>query len=207
MQGIRHIIFDLGGVILNIDYNRTSRAFEALGVEDFGKHYSQMHADSLFEDLETGRVSEAEFVHKLKGVLPEGVSDEQIIAAWNAMLLDYPVARLQVLQQLRNHYDLFLLSNTNAIHMAAFNKILEKERGIPSLAAFFDRTYYSHLMGCRKPEPEAWQMVLEENGLKPEHTLFIDDTLPNVEAAQALGIRSIHLQAPATILDIFKPKG
>jgi putative hydrolase of the HAD superfamily len=90
--------------------------------------------------------------------------------------------------------------------MKAFNKILEKERGIPSLAAFFDKTYYSHLMGCRKPEPEAWQMVLDENGLKPEHTLFIDDTLPNVEAARALGIQSVHLQSPGTVLDIFKPK-
>lgn len=206
MQGIKHIIFDLGGVILNIDYNRTARAFEALGVEDFGKHYSQIHASSLFEDLETGRVTEAEFVHKLQSVLPEGVTESQIIDAWNAMLLDYPVARLQLLQQLRNHYDLFLLSNTNAIHLAAFNKILEKERGIPSLAAFFDKSYYSHLMGCRKPEPEAWQMVLDQNGLKPEQTLFIDDTLANVEAAKALGIRTIHLQAPATILDIFKPK-
>lgn len=207
MQGIKHIIFDLGGVILNIDISRTARAFEAVGVEDFGKHYSQAHVSTLFNDLETGRVSEAEFVHKMKCVLPEGVTDEQVIGAWNAMLLDYPVARLQLLQQLRNQYDLFLLSNTNAIHLAAFNKILEKERGIPSLGAFFDKTYYSHLMGCRKPEAAAWQMVLDQNGLKPEHTLFIDDTLPNVEAARELGIRSIHLQAPATILDIFKPKG
>ncbi|MGE7773293.1 HAD family hydrolase [Chitinophaga sp. NPDC101104] len=206
MQGIRHIIFDLGGVILNIDISRTARAFEALGLDNFGKHYSQAHVSTLFNDLETGRVSEQEFVDKMKCVLPEGTTDQQVIDAWNALLLDYPVARLQLLQQLRNHYDLFLLSNTNAIHMKAFNKILERERGIPSLAAFFDKTYYSHLMGCRKPEPEAWQMVLDENGLKPEHTLFIDDTLPNVEAARALGIQSVHLQSPGTVLDIFKPK-
>ncbi|WP_341842219.1 HAD family phosphatase [Chitinophaga caseinilytica] len=206
MQGIRHIIFDLGGVILNIDISLTARAFESLGLDNFGKHYSQAHVSTLFNDLETGRVSEQEFVDKMKSVLPEGTTDQQVIDAWNALLLDYPVARLQLLQQLRNHYDLFLLSNTNAIHMKAFNKILERERGIPSLAAFFDKTYYSHLMGCRKPEPEAWQMVLDENGLKPEHTLFIDDTLPNVEAARALGIQSVHLQSPGTVLDIFKPK-
>lgn len=206
MQGIRHIIFDLGGVILNIDISLTARAFESLGLDNFGKHYSQAHVSTLFNDLETGRVSEQEFVDKMKRVLPEGTTDQQVIDAWNALLLDYPVARLQLLQQLRNHYDLFLLSNTNAIHMKAFNKILERERGIPSLAAFFDKTYYSHLMGCRKPEPEAWQMVLDENGLKPEHTLFIDDTLPNVEAARALGIQSVHLQSPGTVLDIFKPK-
>ncbi|WP_126245994.1 HAD family hydrolase [Chitinophaga rhizosphaerae] len=206
MQGIRHIIFDLGGVILNIDISLTARAFESLGLDNFGKHYSQAHVSTLFNDLETGRVSEQEFVGKMKSVLPEGTTDQQVIDAWNALLLDYPVARLQLLQQLRNHYDLFLLSNTNAIHMKAFNKILERERGIPSLAAFFDKTYYSHLMGCRKPEPEAWRMVLDENGLKPEHTLFIDDTLPNVEAARALGIQSVHLQPPGTVLDIFKPK-
>ena len=206
MQGIRHIIFDLGGVILNIDISLTARAFESLGLDNFGMHYSQAHVSTLFNDLEIGRVSEQEFVDKMKSVLPEGTTDQQVIDAWNALLLDYPVARLQLLQQLRNHYDLFLLSNTNAIHMKAFNKILERERGIPSLAAFFDKTYYSHLMGCRKPEPEAWQMVLDENGLKPEHTLFIDDTLPNVEAARALGIQSVHLQSPGTVLDIFKPK-
>ncbi|SIO47390.1 HAD family hydrolase [Chitinophaga niabensis] len=204
MQGIQHIIFDLGGVLLNIDYQLTHKAFTDLGIADFNTHFSQLHADSLFEDLETGKVSEEEFLEKIKEHLPEKTTNEAIITAWNAMLLDYPVARLQLLQQLRQHYNLFLLSNTNAIHLAAFNTILEKSRGISSLASFFDKTYYSHLVGLRKPGKEIYQLILDENDLRPEHTLFIDDTLPNVEAAKELGIQAIHLQAPKTILDIFR---
>lgn len=204
MQGIKHIIFDLGGVILNINYQLTSQAFKALGAQNFDELYNQFHANALFEDLETGRVTPEEFLARIKKHLPEGTTDEQIVEAWNAMLLDFPVARLQLLQQLRNHYDLFLLSNTNAIHLEALNRQLEKERGIPSLAAFFDRSYYSHLIGYRKPEKESYQVILDENGLKPEHTLFIDDTLPNIDGATALGIQTLHLQAPKTILDIFR---
>ncbi len=204
MQGIKHIIFDLGGVILNINYQLTSQAFKDLGAKNFDQLYNQFHANALFEDLETGRVTPEEFLAKIKEHLPEGTTDQQIIDAWDAMLLDFPLARLQLLQQLRNHYGLYLLSNTNAIHLKALNAILEKERGISSLGAFFDKSYYSHLIGYRKPEKEAYQVILDENGLKPEHTLFIDDTLPNVDAALALGIRAIHLQAPGTILDIFR---
>ncbi|GEP95019.1 HAD family hydrolase [Chitinophaga cymbidii] len=206
MQGIKHIIFDLGGVILNIDYKLTEKAFTDLGVKNFSELYSQFNANPLFEDLETGRVENDAFVQAMKPYLPETAGPEAVIGAWNAMLLDFPVARLQLLQQLRQHYDLYLLSNTNAIHLAAFNAILEKTRGIPSLDVFFDKSYYSHQIGYRKPEKEAYQIILDENSLQPEQTLFIDDTLPNVEAARALGIQAIHLQPPKTILDIFRPE-
>lgn len=205
MQGIKHIIFDLGGVILNIDYKRTEQAFTALGVKDFSSLYSQFNANPLFEDLETGRVESDAFVTAMLPYLPEGTTPEAITGAWNAMLLDFPLARLQLLQQLRQHYSLYLLSNTNAIHLAAFNAILEKSRGIPSLDEFFDKSYYSHQIGYRKPEKEAYQVILDENNLQPAETLFIDDTLPNVEAARELGIQTIHLQAPRTILDVFRP--
>lgn len=205
MQGIKHIIFDLGGVILNIDYKRTEQAFTALGVKDFSSLYSQFNANPLFEDLETGRVENDAFVTAMLPYLPEGTTPAAITGAWNAMLLDFPLARLQLLQQLRQHYSLYLLSNTNAIHLAAFNAILEKSRGIPSLDEFFDKSYYSHQIGYRKPEKEAYQVILDENNLQPAETLFIDDTLPNVEAARELGIQAIHLQAPRTILDVFRP--
>lgn len=205
MQGIKHIIFDLGGVILNIDYQRTDKAFTDLGVKNFSELYSQFHANPLFENLETGRVENADFVDAMRPYLPEGTPDQAIIDAWNAMLLDFPVARLQLLQQLSQYYNLYLLSNTNAIHLHALNAILEKSRGIPSLDMFFNKCYYSHEIGYRKPEKEAYQIILDENDLQPAQTLFIDDTLPNVEAAKELGIQTIHLQAPKTMLDIFKP--
>ncbi|HVI49231.1 MAG TPA: HAD family phosphatase [Chitinophaga sp.] len=206
MQGIKNIIFDLGGVILNINYKLTSEAFKALGVENFDELYTQFHGSSLFNNLETGHVSVEEFLKEIRQHVPETVTDAQICDAWNAMLLDFPLQRLQLLQQLRNHYGLFLLSNTNAIHLDAFNRILMESRGIPSLATFFDRAYYSHLMGQRKPDKEAYQMVLDENGLKAEETLFIDDTQPNIKGARAMGLQTIHLLPPKTILDIFRPQ-
>ncbi|MGX5818058.1 HAD family hydrolase [Chitinophaga lutea] len=206
MQGIKSIIFDLGGVLLNIDYQLTKKAFTALGADNFDELYSQFHANALFEDLETGRVNEEAFLERIRPHLRPEVPDHQIIDAWNAMLLDYPLARLQLLQQLRLHYNLYLLSNTNAIHLKEVNNILQRERGIPSLAAFFDKCYYSHEIGCRKPEKEAYQIILDEQRLRPEETLFIDDTLPNIDGARAVGLQTIHLQPPKTVLDIFRPK-
>ncbi|MFY0252958.1 HAD family hydrolase [Chitinophaga sp. 30R24] len=205
MKGIKNIIFDLGGVILNIDYQLTNNAFVALGVNNFHELYSQFHGSNLFNKLETGHISTEEFLAEMHKHIPENVTDQQITAAWNAMLLDFPLQRLQLLQQLRQHYNIYLLSNTNAIHLEAFNKLLQESRGIPSLGSFFDRAYYSHLMGHRKPDKAAYQIVLDENGLNAADTLFIDDTLPNIEGAKAAGLQTIHLQPPKTIMDIFRP--
>jgi len=204
MEGIKHIIFDLGGVILNINYQLTYNAFQELGVKDFTSLYNQFTLNSLFGDLETGRIEKVEFLAEMQKHTPEGTTDQQIIDAWNAMLLDFPVRRLQILQQLRQHYGLYLLSNTNAIHHEAFNHILQQSRGIPSLDVFFDKAYYSHLMGLRKPDKESYQLVLEENGLNPSETLFIDDTLPNIEGAKLVGLQTLHLLPPKTIADIFR---
>jgi len=204
MKGIKHIIFDLGGVIINLDYQLTYKAFEALGVKEFTSLYNQFSLNSLFDDLETGKVAPEVFLNEMEKHTAPGTTHQQIIDAWNAMLLDFPLRRLQILQQLRQHYGLYLLSNTNEIHMRAFNKILEESRGIPSLAAFFDKAYYSHQIGLRKPFRESFQLVLDENGLDPAETLFIDDTLPNIEGAKVVGLQTIHLLPPKTMADIFK---
>ncbi|HEY0271984.1 MAG TPA: HAD family phosphatase, partial [Chitinophaga sp.] len=204
-QGIRNIIFDLGGIILNIDYQRTTQAFKALGFDHFEQLYSQFHLSDLFDRFETGKITPDEFLDALQKEAPAHVTREQLKDAWNALLLDFPLARLQLLQQLRQHYNLYLLSNTNALHHQAFNKILQESRGIPSLATFFDRAYFSHIIGLRKPHAAAYQYVLDAHALKPEETLFIDDTLPNITGAGAVGLRTLHLPGPKTILDVFKP--
>ena len=207
LTGIRHIIFDLGGVLLNIDYTATERAFEALGIHDFRNKYSQLQQNSFFDDWETGRITAEEFIvgmQKTAGNLK--LSSTEIANAWNAMLLDFPLRRLQILQQLHIYYDLFLLSNTNEIHEQAFNKILYDSQGIHSIRHFFDRVYYSHEQGLRKPGKEIFEKILTENDLKAEHTLFIDDSPQHIETAKSLGIQTILLDKGMTIEDnIFLP--
>jgi putative hydrolase of the HAD superfamily len=208
IQGVRHIIFDLGGVILNLDYSATIKAFKELGIEDIEARFSQLNQSSFFDDWETGRIDRDAFINGLReaSVNPK-VTDEQLCNAWNAMMLDFPLRRLQILQQLRNQFDLFLLSNTNEIHEAGFNEILRRDHGLNSLGHFFDRVYYSHRVGMRKPDQEIFRFVLEQNGLKAEHTLFIDDNAQNIAAANGLGIQTILLENGMTMeVDIFRPK-
>ncbi len=207
MKNIRHIILDFGGVILNLDYNRTEQAFEALGIRDFADRYSQLKQNEVFDKLETGRISKEEFVHHLKELVGNNVSDQQVIDAWNAMLLDLPLRRLQILQQLQLHYDTFLLSNTNEIHEEAFNKTLKSLTGFDSMGIFFDKVYYSHRVGLRKPDPEIFNLILEQNGLDPEKTLFVDDSPQHIESAGKLGIQTIFLEPGMTIEEhIFRSK-
>lgn len=200
IKGIRHIIFDLGVVLLNLDYNRTEQTFRDIGIHNIGDMFSQMRQSSLFDDFETGRIPKADFIKALQEASATPVTGEDIIRAWNAMLLDFPLRRLQLLQQLRLHYDLFLLSNTNELHEEAFNLILSQAHGV-SIGMLFDKVYLSHRVGLRKPDTAIFKMLLEDNGLKAEQTLFIDDLLSNVEAAQSLGIQTIHLDKGMTIED------
>lgn len=207
ISGIRHIIFDLGGVLLNIDYQATERAFETLGIADFRQRYSQLAQNNFFDEWETGRISRDAFIAGMRDASGNNdLSEVDILHAWNAMLLDFPIRRLQLLQQLRIYYDLFLLSNTNEVHETAFNEILTQACGMASIAYFFDRVYFSHREGLRKPDTEIFKRILDENALAPAHTLFIDDSLQHIEAAKSLGIQTIFLEKGMTIEDdVFRP--
>lgn len=204
---IRHIILDFGGVIINLDYKKTEVAFGALGITDFAARYSQLQQTEIFDKLETGVATKAEFIKELRTIIGHQASDDQIVNAWNAMLLDIPLRRLQILQQLQLHFDMFLLSNTNEIHEEAFNKILKTQCGFNSMAVFFDKVYYSHRVGMRKPNKEIFQLILDQNSLDPAKTLFVDDSPQHIEGAKALGIQTIFLEPGMTIEDhIFKSK-
>jgi putative hydrolase of the HAD superfamily len=205
IKGVRHIIFDLGGVLLNIDYKRTEDAFVQAGITNFAELYTQAAQTQLFSDFETGKITSEEFVAAIQKLCPQPITEQQIIDCWNAMLLDFPVRRLQILQQLCLYYDLFLLSNTNAIHEEAFNDILFRQHGIPTIGVFFHKAYYSHHVGLRKPSPEIFELILKEYDLNPAHTLFIDDSEQHIATANQLGIQTIHLTPDLTIeKDIFK---
>lgn len=207
LQKINHIIFDLGGVILNIDYLLTEKEFIRLGITDFNNYYSQLKQSTLFDNLETGKISENNFIQTIQQGAPVDLTKEEIISAWNAMLLDLPSSRLSLLRQLKLEYNLFLLSNTNIIHEKAFNQIVELETGLPNFDSFFDKVYLSHQIGWRKLEPQAFLLILEENRLNAADTLFIDDSPQHIEAAKKLGLQTIWLQKGMNIeTDIFTKK-
>jgi len=199
MQNLSTIILDLGGVLLDLDYSLTKKSFADLGVEDFDSYYTQFKASPLFDDLETGRVTNAAFFDALRERSGIALTDEQIVGAWNAMLLDFPPERLAFLKDLRKRYRVFLLSNTNDIHYQAFQEKFRKATGLESLDVLFDKAYYSHLIGARKPEVEAYKRIVEEQGLDPKTTLFVDDTASNFPGAEALGIQTLHLRSPMTV--------
>jgi len=200
---ITHIIFDLGGIFLNIDYQKTENAFLDLGVSRFPEMFSQQTANDLFIQLETGRIPETDFyaAFRSESGLP-WLTNTDIRDAWNAMLLDFPGERLQWLSMIREKYNVYLFSNTNAIHYKAFMEIMETAHPGTDFNGFFRKAYYSHELGQRKPDLHAFEAILAEQQLDPSHTLFIDDTLKNIEAARKTGMQTIHLQAPQTLLDL-----
>jgi putative hydrolase of the HAD superfamily len=193
----KNIIFDLGGVILNIDYHLTINAFKALGFVDFDSLFTQANQVGLFDMLDKGLITPQEFRDGIRRITSTSISDSQIDMAWNAMLLDFPPSRLELLRRVKQGYRTFLLSNTNAIHIEAYNKILFNTFGVNNLSVFFEREYYSHLVHMRKPDAEVFKLILNENNLRPEETLFIDDSLQHVVGARKLGIQAYHLDIPA----------
>jgi putative hydrolase of the HAD superfamily len=203
-SSVKNIIFDLGGVIINIDYAKGTDALKAYGKTGTNVDFSQKAQSELFDLYERGDISSEEFREGLRAEYYIEASDEQIDEAWNSLLLDIPAERIELLRELGKQYRLFLLSNTNAIHMIAFNKIVEENFGIASLDSLFDKAYYSHLVRMRKPGGEVFEHILTENGLKREETLFIDDSIQHIEGAKQVGLQTIHLAPPLTINQVLK---
>jgi len=187
---------------MNLDFKLTERAFIELGITAFPTMYNQHHSNDLFEKLETGKMGEAEFYEAFRQESKTQLTDEQIKTAWNALLLDFPAERLQWLDTIRQKYNVYLFSNTNIIHYDAFMEILCVNNGCTNFNTYFRKAYYSHELGLRKPYPASYQKILEEQGLLPAETLFIDDTARNIEGAQKTGLQTIHLVAPMTVLDL-----
>lgn len=201
---VKNIIFDLGGVILDIDYARPVEAFRKLGAERFEEVFSQDAQAGFMSKFERGEIKPAEFRRKVKSYLPEGVTDDEIDEAWNSILGQLPSQRIVLLKMLdRMGYRMFLLSNTNSIHIKAFTHYLDETYGKHLFKDLFEKIYYSSKIGMRKPSKKIFEHVLKENGLVPEETLFIDDSAQHIEAAKKLGVHTHHLKEPETIHDFF----
>jgi putative hydrolase of the HAD superfamily len=187
---INNIIFDLGGVILNIDYHLTIQAFQRLGIPNFQELYTQANQNNIFDDFETGKISSDAFLSYVKEQSGININTNQIIEAWNAMLLDLPKTRLDQLNILKSDFKLYLLSNTNEIHVEAFKKIIATSFGSYWFEDVFEKVYFSNEIGLRKPNTEIFDFVLEQNSLAKSETIFFDDSIQHIEGAKNSGIES-----------------
>ena len=193
LQGIKNIIFDLGGVIYAIDYQATTRAFACMGIKDFEQIYAKVGQSDLFDNFETGMISKAEFIGEIKEYLDPSISDEDIINSWNAMLIDFIPDALECLKSLQGSYRIFLLSNTNEIHIKEIKDRVGEEF-YSEFCQLFEKVYLSHDLGLRKPHTEVFTHIINAQSLDPKETLFIDDSPQHIEGASKVGLKVYHLK-------------
>jgi len=190
MKKIKAVILDLGVVIINIDQEKTLRAFERLGIdlEDINESMP------IFKQYEKGEISDEDFIRTLKTALKGNATEEKIIKAWNAMILDIPAYRFRLIEKLREHYKVYLLSNTNSIHIKEIRDYINTYHQNEDWQNTFDKMFLSYEIGLRKPEPGFYEHVLNEINLKADETIFIDDSRANIKGAEKLGINCIWTQ-------------
>lgn len=202
MHEIKNIIFDFGGVFIDVDYHKTERAFVEAGIGNFHDLYSQNNASPLFEQFEKGELNDAQFYDALRQASSTSLTNQEIDRCWNSMLGDFYPEAIETAKKLKDHYRLFLFSNTNVIHYNCFMAIFQRQFGRTDFESLFEKAYYSHTSGIRKPYPEAFEWVLRDAGIKASETLFIDDTISNIEGAQKVGLQTIYLKPPMRLRDV-----
>jgi putative hydrolase of the HAD superfamily len=187
---IKNIVFDLGGVLFEVDYHRCITAFENLRMKNFDSVYSQAQQAHIFDELEKGKLPVATFRNFIRENVGNQLPDEQIDSAWCAMLIGMPAYKFETLKKLQPHFRLFLLSNTNAIHLPEVHRMIATQTPGKSLAQSFEKCYYSNEVSMRKPDAEIFEMVLAAKKLIASETLFIDDSPQHIAGADKCGIQT-----------------
>ncbi|MGM0531927.1 MAG: HAD family hydrolase [Bacteroidota bacterium] len=202
---INNIIFDLGGVILDIDLLKGITAMKRLGITNLESPDEKVNRIKTFIDFEKGLLSEAKFIEKLKEENEVDFSNNDFIAAWNEIIVGFQQERIDLIANLKKsgRFRTFLLSNTNSLHKDVYTSILREEYSVRGLEDLFDKAYFSHEIYMRKPDPAIYHYVLNDGGIIPEETLFIDDSRPNIDTAESLGMETFHLADGITINDLF----
>ncbi|AFZ46930.1 HAD-superfamily hydrolase, subfamily IA, variant 3 [Cyanobacterium stanieri PCC 7202] len=196
-EELEAIIFDLGGVIIEVDMGYPYRYFA---------EHSSGDNDILIQDLraialsyEIGKIADQEFIEKVRETTKLDKTDEEIKTIWNGMLGQVPSELGELLYKIKQEKKTFILSNTNPIHIAEVEKRFQQSITQYPLNNLFDEIYYSHNIGLHKPDQNIYNYVIEKNNLNPQHTLFIDDNIHNVNSAKALGIQTIHMNPPMNL--------
>ncbi len=188
---LKNLIFDFGGILINLDYEQTYnelRSLFNLPQGPFSAYYQ-----NILDEYEMGYFDEASFIHRLQRSVEHIVSERHIVDAWNAMLLDIPIERLHFVKELRKSYNVYLLSNTNHTHLQYVRREVLASMGIDQFEEeHFIKAYYSHEIKYRKPNHDIYQYVIKDSGINPGESLFIDDNLDNVRGAREVGLLAVR---------------
>lgn len=202
-EQIQNLIFDFGGVIIDIDYEAVRNAFENIGMEDTRSFYQHDDHSKLVKDLETGLISEDAFRKIIIQKINNHVTPEMFDNAWNAIIKDVPAERVTLIDELSKHFRLYLLSNTNIIHYRKYMRDFEKKHG-KSLRDIFQKAYFSHEIKLRKPDKSIFTYVLNNAGISANKSLFIDDSENNIKAAEEVGLKTLYKPQHEELTDYFK---
>ena len=195
------IIFDYGGIFIDIDYELTVKAFGELSKsKDVSSFYNKAKQVKFFSDFETGDISSNEFLSLLRKELALEASDDAVIAAWNAMLIRIRQERVDFLEDFSKTKRVFLLSNINQIHEDFLDDYIAANPKMEGLYGYFEKVYFSHKVGLRKPHREIFDLVIQENSLEKDRTLFIDDSSQHVEGAISAGLHAHLLNPPNSLI-------
>ena len=200
-QNFKNILFDLGGVILDINVQATLKGFYELGFPAELMQYPHAMTTDLFFKYETGKLDTKLFRNEIRKTTGVKLTDQAFDEAWNAMLVRIPQERAALLKVLSKRYNLYMLSNTSELHVRVFEKMYLDAAGEP-MQQVFKKIYYSHEIGWHKPDHEAWEYVIKDAGIKPEETLFLDDNIHNIKASQELGFQAIHIHERTNLMNL-----
>jgi len=201
MKRISALLFDLGGVIVDLDYNKTIEAFEAIGLEDAEHLYNQFNQSKIFDEFEIGSISGDEFISLLQEKIPQKVSQSKIKEAWNAMILGFEKSKLEQIKRYSEKIPCYLLSNTNEIHLE-YIQILLQQVPFKNLELLFKKCYYSHIIGKRKPHLETFEWVLNDMGYSSGEVLFIEDSPQHIRGAEKAKIKTLHFTNDRRLEDV-----
>ena len=202
LSAVKCVVLDLGGVLIDIDYQATEDAFMGLGLVDFKERYSQLQQNSLFDEYEKGQISAQHFINKLLDFCPQGTTANKVVSAWNAMLGEFPAEKIALLEQLKNRFPLYMLSNTNDLHIHGVQAAW-KRASSAKMEDYFKAIFLSFEIGKRKPDAETFRWTAEQTGFLPEEILFIDDSPQHIEGAKSIGLQTFYYTDAESFYQLF----
>jgi putative hydrolase of the HAD superfamily len=203
MEGIKNLLFDFGGVIVGLDKSAAVKRFKEIGANSIEDYLNEFRQTGIFLELEEGKISLDEFHNKFRDTFGENISDEEIDSGWMSFLTYIPEYKLELLDQLRKTYKVYLLSNTNPV----ISKWAHSKEFSPSgrpIDSYFDKCYLSFEIGCAKPEAGIYEFVISDSGINPSETLFFDDGQSNLDAAAKFGFKTRLVNQEEDLRKIFE---